>query len=76
MGVGYPVDVVICSLLGVDMFDCVYPCRTARFGTALGDVPGGIKINLLSCFFFFVGVVQLRNNIFSYDTRLIKLIVM
>eukprot|EP00760_Papus_ankaliazontas_P015015 PhM_4_TR16236/c0_g2_i1/m.98589/K00773/tgt, QTRT1; queuine tRNA-ribosyltransferase len=35
MGVGYPVDIVVCVALGVDMFDCVYPCRTARFGTAL-----------------------------------------
>lgn len=39
MGVGYPVDLVVCSALGVDMFDCVYPTRTARFGTAL--VPEG-----------------------------------
>jgi len=30
MGVGYPVDLVVCSCLGVDMFDCVYPTRTAR----------------------------------------------
>ncbi len=35
MGVGYAVDLVVCSALGVDMFDCVYPSRTARFGTAL-----------------------------------------
>jgi len=35
MGVGYPLDIVVCVTLGVDMFDCVYPCRTARFGTAL-----------------------------------------
>lgn len=35
MGVGYPEDVLVCIALGVDMFDCVYPCRTARFGTAL-----------------------------------------
>jgi queuine tRNA-ribosyltransferase len=35
MGVGYPVDLVVCACLGVDMFDCVYPTRTARFGTAL-----------------------------------------
>lgn len=34
MGVGYPVDLVVCSLLGVDMFDCVFATRTARFGTA------------------------------------------
>jgi len=35
MGVGYPIDLLVCSCLGVDMFDCVYPTRTARFGTAL-----------------------------------------
>lgn len=39
MGVGYPLDCVVCVALGVDMFDCVYPTRTARFGTAL--VPEG-----------------------------------
>lgn len=26
---------MVCVALGVDMFDCVYPARTARFGTAL-----------------------------------------
>lgn len=35
MGVGYPEDIVVCIALGVDMFDCVYACRTARFGSAL-----------------------------------------
>jgi queuine tRNA-ribosyltransferase len=35
MGVGFAVDLVVCVALGVDMFDCVYPSRTARFGTAL-----------------------------------------
>ncbi|KAG9390578.1 tRNA-guanine(15) transglycosylase-like [Carpediemonas membranifera] len=39
MGVGYPVDLVVCVCLGADMFDCVYPTRTGRFGTAL--VPTG-----------------------------------
>ncbi|XP_029180210.2 queuine tRNA-ribosyltransferase catalytic subunit 1-like isoform X2 [Acropora millepora] len=39
MGVGYAVDLVVCCALGADMFDCVYPTRTARFGTAL--VPWG-----------------------------------
>ena len=37
MGVGYPLDLVVCVALGVDMFDCVYPTRTARFGVALVD---------------------------------------
>jgi len=34
MGVGYPEDLVVSSCLGVDMFDCVFSTRTARFGTA------------------------------------------
>lgn len=34
-GVGYPLDILVCSALGADMYDCVYPTRTARFGTAL-----------------------------------------
>ncbi|KAH0460278.1 hypothetical protein IEQ34_010941 [Dendrobium chrysotoxum] len=40
MGVGYPLDIVVCSALGADMYDSVYPTRTARFGTAL--VPEGV----------------------------------
>jgi queuine tRNA-ribosyltransferase len=39
MGIGYPLDIVICSALGADMYDSVYPTRTARFGVAL--VPEG-----------------------------------
>ncbi|XP_002736484.1 queuine tRNA-ribosyltransferase catalytic subunit 1-like [Saccoglossus kowalevskii] len=35
MGVGYAVDLVVCSALGCDMYDCVFPTRTARFGCAL-----------------------------------------
>ena len=35
MGVGFALDLVVCSALGVDMYDCVYPSRTARFGSAL-----------------------------------------
>lgn len=31
MGVGYAEDLVVCVALGVDMFDCVFPTRTARF---------------------------------------------
>ena len=29
MGVGYPEDIVVCIALGADMFDCVWPSRTA-----------------------------------------------
>lgn len=39
MGVGYAVDILVCTALGCDMFDCVFPTRTARFGCAL--VPSG-----------------------------------
>ncbi|KXJ84342.1 hypothetical protein RP20_CCG027125 [Aedes albopictus] len=35
MGVGFAADLVVCVALGIDMFDCVYPTRTARFGCAL-----------------------------------------
>lgn len=45
MGVGFAVDLVVCSALGCDMFDCVFPTRTARFGCAL--VSGG-QLNLKS----------------------------
>lgn len=37
MGVGHPEDLVAAVALGVDMFDCVYPTRTGRFGYALID---------------------------------------
>ena len=43
MGIGYPIDLVICALLGVDQFDCVFATRTARFGTALTDF-GSVRI--------------------------------
>jgi tRNA-guanine transglycosylase len=35
MGVGYAEDLVVSVALGADLFDCVYPTRTARFGNAL-----------------------------------------
>ncbi|XP_046403957.1 queuine tRNA-ribosyltransferase catalytic subunit [Ischnura elegans] len=43
MGVGFAVDLVVCCALGIDMFDCVFPTRTARFGCAL--IPSG-QLNL------------------------------
>ncbi|XP_069738529.1 LOW QUALITY PROTEIN: queuine tRNA-ribosyltransferase catalytic subunit 1 [Phaenicophaeus curvirostris] len=53
MGVGYPTDLVVCVALGCDMFDCVFPTRTARFGSAL--VPEGS--------------LQLKNRRFAKDFR-------
>ena len=45
MGVGFALDLVVCSALGVDMYDCVYPTRTARFGNALlMEHPGSLNI--------------------------------
>ena len=58
MGVGYPLDLIVCSALGVDMYDCVYPTRTARFGVAL--VPGEAP-----------GTLRLKSNEFSNDERII-----
>jgi queuine tRNA-ribosyltransferase catalytic subunit len=53
MGIGYPLDVVLCSALGADMYDSVFPTRTARFGVAL--VPEG--------------ELRLRNGRFKRDYR-------
>ena len=44
MGVGHPDDLVAAIGLGVDMFDCVYPTRTGRFGYALTD-DGRLNMN-------------------------------
>jgi hypothetical protein len=52
MGVGYPLDLVVCSAMGVDMFDCVYPTRTGRFGTAMHDG----------------GLLKLKQHMFAKDT--------
>lgn len=53
MGVGLALDLVVCCALGVDMFDCVLPTRTARFGTAL--VPWGS--------------LKLKHRMFTNDVR-------
>ena len=43
MGVGTPEDVLACVAVGVDLFDCVYPTRSARHALAL--TPQG-RLNL------------------------------
>ena len=35
MGVGYALDLVLCVALGCDMFDCVFPTRTAVCSSVL-----------------------------------------
>ncbi|XP_032297614.1 queuine tRNA-ribosyltransferase catalytic subunit 1 [Coturnix japonica] len=49
----YDTDLVVCVALGCDMFDCVFPTRTARFGSALGPF----------------GPLQLKNRQFAKDFR-------
>jgi len=51
MGIGYAEDLMVCSLLGADMFDCVFATRTARFGCALSKY----------------GMIKLRKNEFADD---------
>ncbi|KAK9480011.1 tRNA-guanine(15) transglycosylase-like protein [Lipomyces japonicus] len=51
MGVGYAEDMVVSVAMGVDLFDCVYPTRTARFGNAITAK----------------GVLNLRNNCYRTD---------
>ncbi|CAK0784293.1 hypothetical protein CVIRNUC_007497 [Coccomyxa viridis] len=53
MGIGYPLDIVMCSALGADMYDSVYPSRTARFGVALVNS----------------GVLKLKNVCYKDDYR-------
>lgn len=56
MGVGFASDLVVCVALGVDMFDCVFPTRTARFGCALTRA----------------GQINLKQRIFAHDIRPIE----
>jgi queuine tRNA-ribosyltransferase catalytic subunit len=44
-------DLVVCTALGVDLYDCVYPTRTARFGVALvdGKAPGTLRLKGNDC---------------------------
>jgi len=56
MGVGYPLDLVVCTALGVDQYDCVYPTRTARFGVALTDT----------------GLIKLKQHEFAFDDRVLE----
>ncbi|KAK5111680.1 hypothetical protein LTR62_004786 [Meristemomyces frigidus] len=51
MGVGYPEDILVSIALGADMFDCVWPTRTARFGNAITNA----------------GVLNLKNAAYAYD---------
>ena len=51
MGIGYAEDLMICSLLGADMFDCVFATRTARFGSAFSKY----------------GMIKLKKNEFETD---------
>jgi queuine tRNA-ribosyltransferase catalytic subunit len=51
MGIGYPEDLMVSIALGADMFDCVWPTRTARFGNAITSN----------------GTLNLRNAIYAQD---------
>jgi len=53
MGVGNPTSILEAIALGVDMFDCVLPTRTARLGTAFSSE----------------GRLNLRNSRFASDFR-------
>ena len=44
MGVGLAIDMLMCVAFGCDLFDCVFPTRTARFGCAL--IGYGKELNL------------------------------
>lgn len=56
MGIGYPEDLIVSVALGADMFDCVWPTRTARFNNAITKH----------------GMLNLRNAKFAKDFRPIE----
>lgn len=56
MGIGYPEDLVVSVALGADMFDCVWPTRTARFGNAITNY----------------GMLKLKNSEYANDFRPIE----
>lgn len=56
MGIGYPEDLVVSVALGADMFDCVWPTRTARFGNAVTKW----------------GMMKLKNSEFANDFGVIE----
>lgn len=56
MGIGYPEDLVVSVALGADMFDCVWPTRTARFGQAITKY----------------GTISLRHAKYAEDFRVIE----
>ena len=62
MGVGYPLDLVVCVALGVDMFDCVFPTRTARFGVALVGGKSAAGPGKEEC-----GSLRLKHASFAFD---------
>ncbi|ESK97075.1 queuine trna-ribosyltransferase [Moniliophthora roreri MCA 2997] len=45
MGIGFAEDLLVCVALGIDMADCVFPTRTARFGVALTH-KGAVNLKL------------------------------
>ncbi len=53
MGVGTPLDLILCIDAGIDMFDCVMPTRTARNGTL----------------FTWQGRVSIKRNEYREDAR-------
>ena len=71
MGVGYPVDLIVCVALGVDQFDCVYPCRTARFGTALvsNEPEGVLKLKTRGLEFNFESLDSYVDGMINQYTR-------
>lgn len=58
MGVGSPDDLVIGSMNGIDMFDCVLPTRIARHGTAMTSAGKVILKN-----------AQYKENLDSLDSK-------
>ncbi|KAF7044657.1 hypothetical protein CFC21_053856 [Triticum aestivum] len=66
MGIGYPLEIVVRRASGADLYDYVYPTRTALFGSALvgKSVPdGSMQFKLEN------RVLKLKQNAMVIDER-------
>lgn len=71
MGVGYPEDLVVCVALGADMFDCVWPTRTAvRLDAVTALLVGGYAKFYMQRFgnaITSTGTLNLRQSAYAED---------
>src|SRR5438876_12048614 len=78
MGVGFAEDLVVCSALGCDMYDCVFPTRTAvsplsqnfilsELCQRLIKLISSIYLQRFGCALLITGQINLKQKKFQKD---------